>query len=96
MSENFYHHKTINGVKKSIHRHIMEEHLGRPLETDEHVYHINGDPSDNDIENLVVVKKTYNRTLKERKKTSFQVLRDQIEHLEKRIKTLERDQIINE
>ena len=61
MSENFYQHKTINGVKKRIHRHIMEEHLDRLLEHDEHVYHIDGDPSNNSIENLIVIKKKYKK-----------------------------------
>ena len=34
------------------HRVVMEEKLGRSLETHEHVHHINHDPSDNRIENL--------------------------------------------
>ena len=38
---------------------VMEDHLGRNLEPDEHVYHINGDSRDNRIENLVVIKKKY-------------------------------------
>lgn len=59
MSDNFYYHKTINGVKKRLHRHVMEEHLGRNLELDEHVYHINGNSTDNRIENLIVIKKKY-------------------------------------
>jgi hypothetical protein len=33
----------------------MEDHLGRILESNEHVYHINGDPRDNRLQNLVVV-----------------------------------------
>jgi hypothetical protein len=57
MSNNFYHHKTIKGVKKTVHRHAMEEYLGRLLEPNEHVYHINGNPQDNSIENLVVIVK---------------------------------------
>ena len=57
MSKYAYPHKTINGVKKRLHRHIMEEHIGRPLESYEHVYHINGDYLDNRIDNLVVIVK---------------------------------------
>jgi hypothetical protein len=52
-----YKHKRINGKKNSVHRHIMEAHLGRELTTDEHVYHLNGNPDDNSIENLVVITK---------------------------------------
>lgn len=61
MSDNFYQHKTINGRKKRVHRHVMEAHLGRFLEPDEHVYHINSDSRDNRIENLIVIKKKYKK-----------------------------------
>ena len=37
------------------HRFVMSEFLGRPLTTDEHVHHINGDKLDNSIENLQLV-----------------------------------------
>jgi len=52
-----YQYKTINGVKKRLHTHIMEAHIGRELEKTEHVYHKNGDKNDNDVENLVIIKK---------------------------------------
>lgn len=91
MSKNSYSHKTINGMKKTVHRHVMEEHLGRQLEQDEHVYHINGDSKDNRVENLVVVKKTYNRPFKERKILRFQLLKEEIEELKKRLKNLEEE-----
>ena len=55
MSDNKYEYKTINGRKMRIHRHIMENHLGRFLENNEHVFHKNGDPSDNSVENLVII-----------------------------------------
>lgn len=57
MGIHVYPHKTINGVKKRLHRHVMEEFLGRPLTSNEHVYHINGDPKDNRIENLIMITK---------------------------------------
>jgi hypothetical protein len=59
MSENKYPYQTVNGMKKRVHRHIMEEHLGRELEFDEHVYHINGNSTDNQLENLIIIKKKH-------------------------------------
>jgi hypothetical protein len=50
-----YKYIVINGKQVRLHRHIMEEHLGRKLERWEHVHHINDDPSDNRIENLRVL-----------------------------------------
>ncbi len=57
MSKKNYEYKTINGKKDRVHRHIMEEFLGRELEPHEHVYHLNGNSLDNRIENLVLITK---------------------------------------
>lgn len=63
MSKYKYPSKRINGVKKRLHRHVMEQHLGRALTFDEHIYHLNGDPQDYAIENLVLIKKKFRKQI---------------------------------
>ncbi len=46
-----------DGKKVREHRWLMEQELGRKLEADEDVHHVNGDPLDNRLENLRVLKK---------------------------------------
>ncbi len=40
-----------------LHREIMEQHIGRQLNSNEHIHHYNGLPRDNRIENLAIVTK---------------------------------------
>jgi len=57
LSKTKYPYTKKNGKKIRVHRLIMEEHLGRELLPHEHVYHINGDGHDNEIENLIIITK---------------------------------------
>jgi hypothetical protein len=53
----------INGKYTPYHRWIMQNHIGRKLEKDEHVHHINGDHTDNRIENLQVLSSSNHMSL---------------------------------
>lgn len=41
-----------DGRRTYRYRQVMEQHLGRALREDEHVHHMNGDPTDDRLENL--------------------------------------------
>jgi hypothetical protein len=43
------------GKRVRAHRWIMEQELGRKLQPTEHVHHIDGNPLNNDISNLMVL-----------------------------------------
>lgn len=47
--------KDTNGNKKFEHRKVMEEFIGRKLESNEVIHHINGNRQDNRIENLKIM-----------------------------------------
>lgn len=47
--------KTLDGRRIRTHRYVMEQHLARPLESWEHVHHIDGNTYNNQINNLVIL-----------------------------------------
>lgn len=51
---NGYYYVSIGGKKKLQHRLIMEQHLGRKLTRQEYVHHLDGDPKNNALSNLVL------------------------------------------
>lgn len=47
-----------NGKKVDLHRHIMQEHLGRKLDINEVVHHIDGNTLNNELSNLQVMSRS--------------------------------------
>jgi DNA-directed RNA polymerase subunit RPC12/RpoP len=53
---------------KRLHRHLMEEFIGRKLETSEHVHHIDGNKKNNKLENLIILNKRMHHLIHKPKK----------------------------
>ncbi len=49
-----------------VHRWVVEAYTCRELERWEHVHHIDGDPTNNDIENLMIVTNSQHRVIEAR------------------------------
>lgn len=54
-SQQKYLYRGDNGRWISEHRLLMERHVGRPLKSNEHVHHVNGDTRDNRLTNLELI-----------------------------------------
>lgn len=57
MKMNDYERRWDNDNRRWVykHREVMEEYIGRKLNSDEHIHHIDEDPKNNSISNLKIV-----------------------------------------
>lgn len=61
----------VNGKKIREHRWIMQNHLGRKLESSEHVHHIDGDCLNNNLSNLIVLSSSDHQKLEHHEHKKF-------------------------
>ncbi len=73
----------INGLFIQEHRYVMEKFLGRKLQKNEVVHHINGIKDDNRIDNLLVMRKKYHDR---DGKNYIEILQERIRFLESKLK----------
>lgn len=85
MGWNRYKRIVVDGHQVLEHRWVMEQHLGRKLDPLEEVHHVNGNPSDNRIANLVVLRRADHvelhkkmRATKSRKGKGVEFLRGEV------------------
>ena len=71
IDKNGYRFRYWNRKYQMEHRVIMEAHLGRPLRPDETVHHVNGDRSDNRIDNLELWSSRHGKGQRVADKTDF-------------------------
>ena len=65
---NKYKAMKVNGIKVNVHRFLMEQHLGRKLESYEVVHHIDGNKNNNALENLCVMTRSEHARLHGKKR----------------------------